>query len=435
MNIVTSGKKILYQIRQDSLLTNSYALTVSNLLTALGGYLYWVFAARRFEETAIGLASAAISSMGLIDLITNLGLGTGLIRFLAHETAPRGYKLIRIATTLRAVLVILATTIFLMGLPVWGKGLAILTENWSYGVAFFAIVILNALFLTANAVFIAMRLSSFVLYTSLLFNLSKIITVLLIPVKLDVLGLLLVVMFAFVITTGAQFLYYLPRIGDRFVQSVRTCSNQIKGFLIYSASNQLADSLMVLPQVALPLMVLNALGPEANAHFYTAWMTAGILRSLSLSVAQAAFAESVAEPSLLKDKLQKALVMIMTTILTGVGFIALFAPKLLAFFGDSYSTVAASLLRLLALSVIPVGPISIYISALRVRKQTRELMILSIIWVSAGLSGAYLGIRLGGMEGVAKGWLAGQVIALVVIGMMSLGQWATTDRYENKTHR
>ena len=62
------------------LLFSSASLMASQILTAGVGFLFWVVAARRFDEASVGVASAAISAMSLIGAIGTVGMGTLLIR-------------------------------------------------------------------------------------------------------------------------------------------------------------------------------------------------------------------------------------------------------------------------------------------------------------------------------------------------------------------
>src|SRR3990170_3194377 len=58
---------------------------------ALTGFAFWALVARLYDAHDVGLASAALSALALLSLISPLGLGMGLIRFLpeSREQGPR----------------------------------------------------------------------------------------------------------------------------------------------------------------------------------------------------------------------------------------------------------------------------------------------------------------------------------------------------------
>jgi len=65
----------------DPLFKNAYFLMFSSLTSAGSGFFFWLIAARFYSTTDIGLASAMISAMGLISMLSLLGIakGTGII--------------------------------------------------------------------------------------------------------------------------------------------------------------------------------------------------------------------------------------------------------------------------------------------------------------------------------------------------------------------
>ena len=58
------------------LLTNAGAVAFGSVTTSALGFVYWWTAARNFTPEAVGLAAAAISTMTLVGMVGELGLGT-----------------------------------------------------------------------------------------------------------------------------------------------------------------------------------------------------------------------------------------------------------------------------------------------------------------------------------------------------------------------
>ena len=66
----------------DPLFKNAYFLMFSSLTSAGSGFFFWLIAARFYSTSDIGLASAIISAMGLIAMLSLLGFDISLVRFL-----------------------------------------------------------------------------------------------------------------------------------------------------------------------------------------------------------------------------------------------------------------------------------------------------------------------------------------------------------------
>ena len=61
---------------------NSLYLISNSTILALTGFVFWTLAARLYPVDSVGLASAAISAMGVLSLLATLGLDYALLRFL-----------------------------------------------------------------------------------------------------------------------------------------------------------------------------------------------------------------------------------------------------------------------------------------------------------------------------------------------------------------
>ena len=77
---------------RSSLHVNSLSIVLNSAFTAALGFAFWVAVARVHKAQDVGLASALISSAGLLASLAGLGLDQGLIRFLSGsgERAPTG---------------------------------------------------------------------------------------------------------------------------------------------------------------------------------------------------------------------------------------------------------------------------------------------------------------------------------------------------------
>ena len=70
---------------KDPLYRNSFFLIISFVLNAAFGFIFWIIAARFYSNDDIGIASALISSIGLLVLLSGFGLVDSIIRYLPRE--------------------------------------------------------------------------------------------------------------------------------------------------------------------------------------------------------------------------------------------------------------------------------------------------------------------------------------------------------------
>ena len=106
------GLKGLYGV---SLYRNAIYLMVNSVLLVLTGFFFWMAAARLYPVEAVGLTSAAIAAIGLLTLLSTLGLDYGLIRFLPGS-GEKARDMINSCFTVGGLISIALAFIFLAGL-------------------------------------------------------------------------------------------------------------------------------------------------------------------------------------------------------------------------------------------------------------------------------------------------------------------------------
>ncbi len=75
---------------RSSLLVNSYYLMAANVVMAAFGFLFWTAAARLHPPGEVGLAAAVLSVVGLVSMLSGLGLDYAMVRFLPDAADPQG---------------------------------------------------------------------------------------------------------------------------------------------------------------------------------------------------------------------------------------------------------------------------------------------------------------------------------------------------------
>jgi O-antigen/teichoic acid export membrane protein len=93
------------------MLTSSLALILGKVATMAVGFLFWVVAARTFEQSEVGLAAGAVSAVMLCTQLALVGVGSSVIlNYPRHKRDPA--PLLDSAFSLVAAASVLAATIF-----------------------------------------------------------------------------------------------------------------------------------------------------------------------------------------------------------------------------------------------------------------------------------------------------------------------------------
>ena len=82
---IPKNREELKKHLSDPLFKNAYFLMFSSLTSAGSGFFFWLIAARFYSTADIGLASAIISAMGLISMLSLSGFDISLVRFLPER--------------------------------------------------------------------------------------------------------------------------------------------------------------------------------------------------------------------------------------------------------------------------------------------------------------------------------------------------------------
>ncbi|MGB2852963.1 MAG: MATE family efflux transporter, partial [Dehalococcoidia bacterium] len=166
----------------------------------------------------------------------------------------------------------------------------------------------------------------------------------------------------------------------------------------------------------LPLMVVNLIGAEANAYFYIAWAIATVLFSVPLSTSFSLFAEGSYDEEILGKNTRRSLVFTFAIVIPAMLLIILIGDKLLLLFAPAYAENATSLLRVLAVSALPLSLNQIYFGAKRVEMKMKSVIVLTAFIAIATLALSSVLLPRMGILGVGVAWLSSQgTVALAII--------------------
>ncbi len=402
-------------IPKDSLYKNSLYLMIGTFVMSVFGFIFWMINARLFTTEQVGLATTIISVMGLITSFSLLGLNTGLIRYLPKS--ERKNDKINTCFTLVALVTVMITTIFLLGLSKFSPKLLFIKENMLLAFVFLIFMIFSSLNSLIDSVFLAYRSAKYTLIKNSIFSVLKLVFPFLL-VSFGAYGIfgsyMLAVIFGF--STVFIILIYKFNYKPKFV----FYDVIIRKIGKYSFGNYVAGFIGGLPTMLLPLLILNKLGAETSAYYYMAMMIAALLFTIPQATSNSLFAEGSYNEKSLKHNIWKAIKIISLLLIPAILLIIFFGKYVLLMFGQDYSKEGFRFLQLLAVSGVFVSVNAVIMSILKIRGKISSLITRSVLSAILILGLSILFISQGrGLLGVGYAYLIGQIItSIIFIGVV-----------------
>ncbi len=415
-NFVVTSLNLFYR---PSLTRDALFLSTASIVSGLGSLIYWKLITLNFDASTVGLVSAAITSAIFLGSLANLGITAGLVRFWPEQNAEERASNSAFAYLSSTVTALLVGLLFLGGKQWWAPSLIPNDKALLYMIIFFVLLLSIAQLNIIGAILQAARHSQYLIIQSMAINIIQIISGVLISNPIGVFsGLEIVgILFSYtlpIVIMALGFYIAIPRLLDIPFPKLELKKIPFADFLRYSLGSQLFNLIWILPAFIFPIIVLEKLGAASNAKLSIAWYAYGFLAIIPYSITVALIVSSSYIPDQLGVRLREALVANFAIVLPMTMVSVLFAPGLLGIFGEYYSQ-ASLLLRLLAISIVPVSVNLIYLSIWRVRKQILRLNIFTLTLTGGAMFLSYMLIDVFGLDGIGWGWLIGQTIFAVAI--------------------
>lgn len=417
--------KSLYRV---SLYRNAIHLMVGTAVTSITGFVFWMIAARSYPVEAVGLGSAIIAALGLLAIFSELGLGTGLIRFLPGA-GEDGNDMMNSCFTLSGLASIAVALIFLAGLHVWSPALLLVRQHPIFFAAFVVFAVGAALQPLVNNAFLAKLNTKFIVIADIIAGSVRI------PL-IAVFAMFFTSAFWIFASKGLAIaiallfaaLLFLPKVHNGYRPFPKIKKRVLKELSHYVAGNYVAGILLEMLPLVLPLVVLNILGAEMNAYFYIAWAVAVKATVVPSSIFNSLFAEGSNDEASIRTNTARSLKFTFLLLLPLTLVILILAEKLLLLFGQAYADNAALLLRIVIVAVIPWGINYLYVSIERVRKNIRGIITVTGVATCLSMALSYLLMLEMGLVGVGIGYTAGQTIVAIAVAIHLWRRYHSRDR-------
>ena len=400
-------KKLLALLRENSLVQNSFYPMLSTAIMAGLGFLFWMFVARLFTESEVGLAATLISVMSTVSVFSLLGFDTATIRFFSHEKNKN--KSINTGFAILSLAAFVLSSLFVIHIERISPGLAYLFENSTLSILFVLFTILSTINGYTDAIFLAYRKTKYTLIINTIFSVCKAAFPFLF-VSYGVFGIFAAaalaqsVGFVLSIIVLVKYFSYKP--------ALTIDSNIIAKVWKYSAGNYIADIFTFLPTAILPIIITNNIGAEETAYYYIVLMVVGLLYVIPASTMRALFAESSHDAHNISKNICTALKTTFFFLTPAILILLLLGNHLLTSFGAQYAEKGITLLYILTLSGILVTISTLYASLFRLTGATRLLIARNAIFTFTLIGGTYLFLP-HGLVGVGVSYICAHILSIL----------------------
>lgn len=403
-----SNFRAIAGLANDPLYRNSFFMAFSSIFSAGCGFFFWMIAARLYTVEQVGLATALISSLGLVILFSRLGFDFSIIRFISSENKGKVISTSLIITTAACIL---AGMTFILLADLFSPSMLFLKEP-GYALAFLLIGAVNsAASVTGNA-FVADRKADhyFLQYLFMALRIPA-----LVPLAfLGVFGIFGSLGLGYLVAS----LFGLAAL-HRSIAAIRPEVDWdfIRRSFRFSSRNYVSGILSVAPTLIIPIMVLNMLGEAEAARYYIAFAIGNLVLIIPSSFGTSLFVEGSHGEGLRKSVMRAGAVSLILLV-PAVLVLLLFGERLLGMLKGEYVE-AFDLLKIIALSSFPVAVYSLFIPIQNVRMRVEGIVKLNALRCVLLLGLSYVLMPMYGILGVGYAWIATYGVIVLGVGWVA----------------
>lgn len=396
------------KIGDDSLYKNSFYIMLGTLIMAIFGFLFWIINTNLFSSNDIGIATTLISITGIITGLSVLGMNSGIIRYLSKSDDKN--KKINTCITLSAILSIIISAIFLMGILKFSPKLVFIKNNLILSISFIAFMAISSTNSIIDSVFIALRNSKYVFMKNSIFSILKLIFPFFL-ISLGAYGIFSSWMIA--LSIGLLFSFSIMIHKFQYSHKFVFHDSVFKKIGGYSLKNYLAGFIGGLPLLILPIIITNIIGPETTAYYYISVMIGSLLFAIPTATTQSLFAEGSYNENGLNAQIRKSIKIISLLLIPGILILIFFGNYILLIFGSEYSREGLKFLQIFSLSGIFVSINSIFSSVFKIKEKIGILLFINIISSLIIITLSYLLLNKG-LIGIGISWMIGVAISSLI---------------------
>ncbi|MBA3528001.1 MAG: hypothetical protein H0T91_01540 [Propionibacteriaceae bacterium] len=265
-----------------------------------------------------------------------------------------------------------------------------------------------------DAVLVGLRRASFVPMENLAFGIAKIGTLVLVGVQIGGGGVFVSWILAAPLVAIPLNLLIFRRFLPRHARAASESTLERSTVLRYVGIEYVGSLFSQAASNLLPVIVASSLGAVDNSAFYVAFLINTALDSIGRGYAASLTVEATRHPERLPEYLRRVEIRTAQTLLPVVIGLAVTAPMLLQAFGEGYAEDATGVLRIMLIGAVFRPVTSLTLALHRSRGASADLVRLQAVMALLVLGFTVPAVQVGGLEGVAWGWTAAQVLMAVV---------------------
>lgn len=394
-----------------SLYRNAIFLMATSVLGQALGFFFYAAITHLYLTSDVSFAVALFSTVSFVGTLALFGFNVSLIRYLPE--AEDQADLLNTALTVVGIAALLFGLGFLLVVAVFGLDLPFILKTPWYPLAILVGVLAAALGPVLDTAAIALFRSDIQTLRTVVLGLLKI------PIAVG-LALTLSVSFgvgrfgvfaAFVLATAGSVLveavWLLPRILPDYRPRIRIHFGSLRPLMRFSQGNYVAGTVGAAGGALLPLLILETLGAGLStqvAYFYVASAVAGLLSVISGSTFTSFFAEASYRNANRHRDERRALLLTLGLLAPAIVVFWVFAYYVLLIFGaesSAYADAGTMPLRIMTLAAIPAVANNLLVTRVKVRRQSRPLIIGSTISTAVVLALGFELLQTAGITGLA----------------------------------
>jgi O-antigen/teichoic acid export membrane protein len=405
-------------LRQRPVIAAAGSLFGSTIITSLLGFAFWVAAARLYAVTSVGTASAGLSAMQFLATVGVLGLGTLVIGEVRRSERSSG--LIAAATIVATVASMTAGLLYVVVAPLVHVHLGPLGQGVLGPLLFVCGVGLTGFTIVVDQACIGLLQGAVQFWRNAVFAAVKLLLLPIGALMPSIDGALLIYCAWAVgnVVSLLTFCLHARRVGLR--PSLRPHWGSLRALGGAALSHQWLNLSSAGPRLILPVLVTTILGPAQNAAFYTALLVVNFANVVPIHLSTALFSLARGATDALAVESRHTLrLSFIVAVVSGLLFLPT-SGLILSVMGRYYE-VATAAMMVLGLTTLPLLVKVHYIAVCRVRHVLNRCALVVTAGGLLELVLAAVGGYLGGLVGVALGYL----LALMI---EALALWPTVAR-------
>jgi O-antigen/teichoic acid export membrane protein len=191
----------------------------------------------------------------------------------------------------------------------------------------------------------------------------------------------------------------------------------------FLAFDYAAYVLATITATVLPTLVVAFAGGAQGAYFYIPWVILTSLMLVPVYLSTSLTVHVAGDTSALGRHTRPVFIQGQRLLIPAVALIVVFAPLILALFGDAYAAEGSALLRVGSLGLIPYAVNVLYLAVARVSGRGGTIVAIQAVLTVLTLGLSVVLLPMLGLVGVGLAWLAanlGVAVVLFAVGLLPL---------------